>query len=46
VIRIYDVLFPATVLLETDEYIRAFLKRSGMNGPVSSSEFTTGWASI
>jgi deoxyhypusine synthase len=39
VIRIYDVLFPATVLLETDEYIRAFLKRSGMNGPVSSSEF-------
>src|SRR6188508_1931168 len=39
VIRIYDVLFPATVLLETDEYIRAFLKRSGMNGPVSSAEF-------
>jgi deoxyhypusine synthase len=39
VIRIYDVLFPATVLLETDTYIREFLVRSGMNGPVSSSEF-------
>jgi deoxyhypusine synthase len=31
VIRIYDVLFPATVLLETDAYIRDFLTRSGMN---------------
>jgi len=39
VIRIYDVLFPATVLLETDSYIRDFLVRSGMNGPVSTSEF-------
>jgi deoxyhypusine synthase len=39
VIRIYDVLFPATVLLETDAYIREFLGRSGMNGPVSSAEF-------
>src|SRR5688500_11998178 len=39
VIRIYDVLFPATVLLETDENIRGFLTRCGMNGPVSSSEF-------
>jgi deoxyhypusine synthase len=39
VIRIYDVLFPATVLLETDAYIRDFLKRSGMSGPVSTSEF-------
>ena len=39
VIRIYDVLFPATVLLETDSYIRDFLARSGMNGPVSTSEF-------
>ena len=39
VIRIYDVLFPATVLLETDAYIRDFLVRSGMNGPVSTSEF-------
>jgi deoxyhypusine synthase len=39
VIRIYDVLFPATVLLETDSYIREFLVRSGMNGPVSTSEF-------
>src|SRR6188508_1627535 len=39
VIRIYDVLFPATVLLETDTYIREFLVRSRMNGPVSTSEF-------
>ncbi len=39
IIRIYDVLFPATVLLETDEYIREFLRRSRMNGPVSTSEF-------
>src|ERR671924_1871301 len=39
VIRIYDVLFPASVLLETDAYIRDFLVRSGMNGPVSSAEF-------
>ena len=30
VIRIYDVLFPATVLLETDAYIRDFLVRSGL----------------
>ena len=39
IIRIYDVLFPATVLLETDQYIRDFLVRSGLQGPVSSSEF-------
>ncbi len=39
VIRIYDVLLPATVLLETDAYIRQFLVRSGMNGPVSTAEF-------
>jgi len=39
VIRIYDVLFPSTVLLETDSYIREFLVRSGISGPVSSSEF-------
>ncbi|MGH9346108.1 MAG: deoxyhypusine synthase family protein [Vicinamibacterales bacterium] len=38
VIRIYDVLFPAQVLLETDAYIRDFLVRAGMNGPVSSAE--------
>ena len=31
VIRIYDVLFPATVLLETDTYIRDFIVRSGLN---------------
>ena len=39
IIRIYDVLFPATVLLETDKYIRDFLTRSGLDGPVSTSEF-------
>ncbi len=39
VIRIYDVLFPATVLLVTEAYIRDFLVRSGLDGPVSTSEF-------
>ena len=39
VIRIYDVLFPATVLLETDAYIRDFITRSGLNEPVATSEF-------
>jgi deoxyhypusine synthase len=39
IIRIYDVLFPAKVLLETDRYIREFLLRSGLDGPVSTSEF-------
>jgi deoxyhypusine synthase len=39
IIRIYDVLFPATVLLETDKYIRDFLVRSGLAGPMSTSEF-------
>ena len=38
IIRIYDVLFPATVLLETDAYIRDFLVREGLNGPISSAE--------
>jgi deoxyhypusine synthase len=39
VIRIYDVLFPATVLLETDSYIRDFIVRSGLDEPVATSEF-------
>ncbi len=39
IIRIYDVLFPATVLLETDKYIREFLLRSGLEGPLPSSAF-------
>jgi deoxyhypusine synthase len=39
VIRIYDVLFPATVLLETDAYIREFIARSGLNEPTTTSEF-------
>jgi deoxyhypusine synthase len=38
VIRIYDVLFPAQVLLDTDTFIRDFLVKSGMEGPVSSAE--------
>ena len=38
VIRIYDVLFPATVLLETDAYVRDFLTRSGLDGPIATSE--------
>ena len=39
VIRIYDVLFPAAVLLETDAYIRDFLVRAKLDGPMSSAEF-------
>lgn len=39
IIRIYDVLFPSTVLLETDAYIRDFIVRSGLKGPIPTSEF-------
>jgi deoxyhypusine synthase len=39
IIRIYDVLFPATVLLETDKYIRDFLVRTRLEGAMSTSEF-------
>jgi deoxyhypusine synthase len=39
VIRIYDVLFPAQVLLDTDRYIREFLVASALSGPVSTAEF-------
>jgi deoxyhypusine synthase len=39
IIRIYDVLFPATVLLETDAYIRDFLVRSKLSGAMSTAEF-------
>jgi deoxyhypusine synthase len=38
VIRIYDVLFPAQVLLDTDLFIREFLVSSALDGPVSSAE--------
>jgi deoxyhypusine synthase len=38
IIRIYDVLFPASVLLETDAYIRDFLQRTTLSGPISSSD--------
>ena len=38
IIRIYDVLFPAKVLLETDAYIRDFLVRSKLSGPIPTSE--------
>jgi deoxyhypusine synthase len=39
VIRIYDVLFPAQVLLDTDTFIREFLISGDLEGPVSTSEF-------
>ena len=39
IIRIYDVLFPATVLLETDSYIREFLVRAKLAGAMSTAEF-------
>jgi deoxyhypusine synthase len=39
VIRIYDVLFPAQVLLDTDAFIREFLTVTDLDGPVSSAEF-------
>jgi len=38
IIRIYDVLFPATVLLETDAYIRDFLVRTSLSGPVATAD--------
>jgi deoxyhypusine synthase len=38
IIRIYDVLFPASVLLETDAYIRDFLVREALAGPISTAE--------
>ncbi len=38
VIRIYDVLFPAQVLLETDRYIRDFLVRANLTEPMSSAD--------
>ena len=38
VIRIYDVLFPAQVLLDTDPFIREFLVQRGLDGPVSSAD--------
>ena len=37
VIRIYDVLLPVQVLLETDAYIRGFLTRQAFDGPISSA---------
>jgi deoxyhypusine synthase len=39
VIRIYDVLFPAKVLLDTDSFIREFLNATALDGPVSTAEF-------
>lgn len=39
IIRIYDVLFPAQVLLDTDRFIREFLVSGGLDGPVSTAEF-------
>jgi deoxyhypusine synthase len=39
VIRIYDVLFPAKVLLDTDAFVREFLATTALRGPVSTAEF-------
>ena len=39
VIRIYAILFPATVLLQTDAYIRDFLIRENLTGATSSADF-------
>ena len=39
IIRIYDVLFAADVLLETDAYLRDWFVREGFDRPVSSAEF-------
>ena len=39
IIRIYDVLFPADVLLETDAYVRDFLVRQVWDQPTSSAAF-------
>ncbi len=39
VIRIYDVLFQAKVLLDTDRFIREFLMSTELDGPVSTAEF-------
>ncbi|MGE3276913.1 MAG: deoxyhypusine synthase [Vicinamibacterales bacterium] len=39
VIRIYDVLFPAQVLLDTDRFIRDFLVSSGLEGAMSTAAF-------
>ena len=39
IIRIYDVLLPTDVLLETDAYIRDFLNRTAYDAPTSSAEF-------
>jgi deoxyhypusine synthase len=38
VIRIYDVLFPAQVLLDTDQFIRTFLEETRLRGPVASAD--------
>jgi deoxyhypusine synthase len=39
VIRIYDVLFPAKVLLDTDAFIRKFLIETELDGAVSTAHF-------
>lgn len=39
IIRIYDVLFRAQVLLETDEYLRDFIERERLEGAIATSEF-------
>jgi deoxyhypusine synthase len=44
IIRIYDVLFPATVLIETDAYIRDFLVRRELEGRSRPPSCTIAWA--
>lgn len=39
IVRIYDVLFPAKVLLDTDTHIRDFLMREKLDGSMSTAEF-------
>ncbi|MFN2448048.1 MAG: deoxyhypusine synthase [Vicinamibacterales bacterium] len=39
IIRIYDVLFPAQVLLDTDRFIRDFLTQSGLDTALSTADF-------
>ena len=46
IIRIYDVLFPASVLLETDSYIRDFLVREKVRDRSPRRTCTTGSARI
>ena len=43
IIRIYDVLFPSSVLLETDAYLREFLVREQVDGRCRLPSSIIGW---